>query len=71
MNFLVSVSSSMFLGVLLILAVISANFSRNLVSFILSFLLNKLDLLLNNLLELTSVEVSDVLAVDLEHAYDN
>jgi len=38
-------------------------------SFIFSLLLNKLDFFVNNLLIFAGIEISDIFAVDLEHAY--
>ena len=45
--------------------------SRYFVSFVFGLRLDKFDFLVSNLLILSSVEVSDVLAIDLEHAHDN
>jgi len=45
--------------------------SRYFVSFVLGLRLDKFDFFVSNLLILSSVEVSDVLAIDLEHAHDN
>ena len=45
--------------------------SRYFVSFVFGLRLDKFDFFVSNLLILSSVEVSDVLAIDLEHAHDN
>ena len=46
-------------------------FGLNLVGFILGLLLNQLNFFIDNLLIFTSIEISDILAVNLEHADDN
>ena len=44
-------------------------FGLEFVGLVFSFLLDQLDFFFDNLLEFAGIEVSDVLAVDLEHAY--